>query len=243
MSRIIVKNLKKEFKIGIKKNQSVLERFVGIFSGMEYKTIMRVLDGISFELNPGEVLGITGRNGCGKSTLLRVVAGIYRADSGIIDINGKVISLINLWAGLKERLTMRENIFLTGSLFGLSRKEIRQKFSSIVDFSGLNEFVDAKLYQFSGGMMQRVAFSVAVHSDPDILLLDEVFEVGDEDFKRRSAEKIKEIVACGGAAILVSHEENIIKKYCSRLILMDKGKIIKEINIADSELRKSLFEE
>lgn len=231
MKRIVVKNLSKEFKIGIIKNQSALERFIGLFSGRERKATIKVLDDISFELNSHEVLGITGRNGCGKSTLLRVVAGIYQKDGGEVVVNGKIVSLINLWAGLKERLTMKENIFLAGSLCGFSQREIKQKFFSIVDFSGLDKFVDTKLYQFSGGMLQRIAFSVAVHANPDILLLDEVFEVGDEDFRQKSAEKIKEIVNSGGAAILVSHEESIIKKYCDRLILMDKGKIIEETNV------------
>jgi ABC-type polysaccharide/polyol phosphate transport system ATPase subunit len=225
--RIVVKNLKKDFKIGFKKRQLALQRIVSLFSGREPKKILKALDNISFSAGPGEILGILGPNGSGKSTLLRVIAGIYEEGSGEIVTEGKVIPLVNLYAGLKERLSMRENIFLVGSLFGMSKGELAKKFNSIVAFCELEEFVNTKIYQFSEGMKQRLVFSVAVHASPDILLLDEVFEVGDEEFRKKSRDKIFEMVKRGAAVVLVSHDLEIIEKVCTKVMIMDKGKVVK----------------
>jgi ABC-type polysaccharide/polyol phosphate transport system ATPase subunit len=225
-NRISVKNISKNFKIGFQKNQSVLARFVSFFSGREPKKVLEALKDVSFEVFSGEILGIIGDNGSGKSSLLRIISGIYKQDGGQITKNGKIISLINLGAGLKERLTMKDNIYLTGALFGLDNFEIGEILKSIADFSGLEKFLNTKLYQFSNGMMQRLVFSIAVHSKPDILLLDEVFEVGDEDFKKKSAEKIKELIGSGASVILVSHDLELIKKYCNTVLCVNRGEII-----------------
>jgi len=233
INRIIVKDLKKKFKIGFKKRQGVLQRFISFFSGKEPKKIIIALDNVSFELKKGEILGIVGENGSGKSTLLRIIAGIYKKNLGRMGICGKIISLINLNVGLKERLIMKDNIFLVGALFGLSNKEIKWKFKSIVEFAGLENFINTKIYQFSEGMKQRLVFSIAVHSNPDILLLDEVFAVGDENFRNKSAEKINELVEGGASVILVSHELWMIEKYCDRVIWMEKGKIKREGNVKE----------
>lgn len=227
MKRIIVKNVSKKFNAGFKKRQSVLQRAATFFSGREPKKIIDALKDISLDIEAGEIIGIIGPNGSGKSTLLRIISGIYNSDSGTIKTNGNVISLINLGVGLKERLTMEQNIFLVGSLFGLSNAGIKRAFNEIINFSGLQNFVNTKIYQFSSGMVQRLVFSIAVHAQPDILLLDEVFEVGDEDFKEKSALKIKEIVERGGCVVLVSHDMEMVNKYCSKVILMDKGQLIK----------------
>jgi ABC-type polysaccharide/polyol phosphate transport system ATPase subunit len=224
--RISVKKVSKKFKIGFKKNQSALARFVSLFSGKEPKKLISVLDKISFNVKKGEILGIIGKNGSGKSTLLRCLAGIYDFE-GRIKTEGKIISLISLNAGLQSRLTMKDNIFLIGSLFGLSRKEIKRSFDSILDFCELFEFINTKPYQFSEGMKQRLVFSIAIHCNPKILLLDEVFEVGDEIFRKKSADKIKELVEKGTSVVLVSHDLNMVEKYADKTILMDKGKIIK----------------
>ena len=122
---------------------------------------------------------------------------------------------------------MKDNIFLVGSLFGLSQNEIKERFDKIVDFSGLKDFVNTKIYQFSSGMLQRLAFSISIHASPQILLLDEVFEVGDEDFREKSANKIKELVGAGATVVLVSHDLQMIEKHCSRVIWLDNGKIHK----------------
>ena len=227
MKRIIVNNLNKNFKIGFRPSQSFLSRVASVISGKEPKKNLKAIDNVSLELNSGEIVGIIGTNGSGKSTLLRIIAGIYNYDSGEVIINGKIISLINLRIGLKERLTMKENIFLVGSYFGVSQKEIKKKLNSIVEFSGLKKFMNTKIYQFSLGMIQRLAFSIAINTRSEILLLDEVFEVGDEEFRRKSANEIKELIKTGVSVILVSHDLDMIKKHCDKVILMHKGKIIK----------------
>ncbi len=227
MKRIIVNNLNKNFKIGFRPSQSFLSRVASVISGKEPKKNLKAIDNVSLELNSGEIVGIIGTNGSGKSTLLRIIAGIYNYDSGEVIINGKIISLINLRIGLKERLTMKENIFLVGSYFGVSQKEIKKKLNSIVEFSGLKKFMNTKIYQFSLGMIQRLAFSIAINTNSEILLLDEVFEVGDEEFRRKSANEIKELIKTGVSVILVSHDLDMIKKHCDKVILMHKGKIIK----------------
>jgi len=226
MKRIIVNNLSKKFKIGIRANRNALSRFISIFSGRETKKEILALKNISFEAESGEVVGLIGKNGSGKSTLLRAIARIYDKDGGEIITNGNLISIINLNIGLRERLTMRDNVSFCCSIFGLSVKQIRERFNSIVEFAELKDFVDTKLYQFSSGMLQRLAFSIAVHCNPDILLLDEVFEVGDESFKKKSAEKIKELVAKGASVLLVSHELDMIKRHCNKIVWLDKGRII-----------------
>jgi ABC-type polysaccharide/polyol phosphate transport system ATPase subunit len=227
IKRIIIDNISKEFMIGSNDNIGALARFLSMFSGKEPKRSIHALKSLSFDVYSGEIVGIIGDNGSGKSTLLRTVAGIYHPDGGKVTTKGKIISLINLTVGLKERLTMKENIFLVGSLFGMSQKEIKKEFNNIVEFSELKEFVNTKIYQFSSGMMQRLAFSIAAHAMPDILLLDEVFEVGDEIFKKKSAGKIKDLVSRGACVISVSHDLDLIKKYCDRIIWLEEG-IIKK---------------
>ncbi len=238
--RIIVNRVSKEFNIGFKKRQSVLQRIISFLSGKESKKIIKVLDNISFEMDGGEIFGIIGENGSGKSTLLRTIAGIYSQDSGEIVTKGKIVSLINLNIGLKERLTMKENIYLCCSFFGIKLKEIKRKFSLIVGFSELSDFINTKLYQFSNGMLQRLAFSIAVHCNPEILLLDEVFEVGDEEFKKKSGEKIKELVETGVSVILVSHDLDLVKKYCNKVIWLEAGKI-KKIGPAEEITKEYKF--
>jgi len=228
MNRIMVNNVSKKFKIGFKKKQSVLARFISIFSGKEPKRELKVLQNVSFQAHAGEIIGIIGENGSGKSTLLRIIAGIYDQDQGSIEKNGNLISLIGLGPGLKDRLSMKDNIYLIGSFFGLTRKTIQKRFHSIVKLAGLSDFVNTKIYQFSQGMLQRLVFSIAVHCDPQILLLDEVFEVGDEEFRKRSVERIKELVENGATTLLVSHELGMIEKYCHKVIWLGRGEIIKE---------------
>ncbi len=226
MRRINVDNVSKKFKIGFRKHQSALARAVSFFSGKEPQKEIWALKNVSFFVRSGEVVGVIGPNGSGKSTLLRVIAGIYSPDNGKVITNGKIISLINLDIGLQPRLTMRDNIFLCCALFDLGKEEIKKRFNSIIKFAELENFIDTKLYQFSSGMLQRLAFSIAIHCNPEILILDEVFEVGDESFRMKSAKKIKELVKKGAAVLFVSHNPYLIKTYCSRVIKFDKGKLI-----------------
>lgn len=225
MQQISLTNIHKTFKIGFKTRQGFLSRFTSLLAGKEQKKEMVVLDNLSLDIESGEIVGLIGKNGSGKSTLLRTIAGIYSPDSGEIVANGKIVSIINLGTALKERLTMRENIFLVGSLFGMRQKEIKESFELIVAFSELQDFIHTKIYQFSAGMLQRLAFSIAIHSRPDILLLDEVFEVGDESFRKKSAEKIKSLVGEGACVIFVTHDLSMIQKQCHRVVWLEHGKV------------------
>ncbi|MCB9358785.1 ABC transporter ATP-binding protein [Candidatus Woesearchaeota archaeon] len=207
------------------KNQSVLSRIISFLSFKTSVKILNVLSDVSFDVNKGEILGLIGKNGSGKSTLLRIISGIYDSDEGSVESTGKIVSLIGLGQGLKDRLTMRENIYLVCSLFGLSRKTVKKRFNSIVKFAELKDFVDTKLFQFSSGMVQRLAFSIAIHSDPEILLLDEVFEVGDKDFKKKSKEKLKELVKGGASIVLVSHELGMIREHCDKVVWLKDGMV------------------
>lgn len=230
MKRIIVENLNKEFKMSRTSGETVLGRALRILSRAEAKRV-RVADGISFDAEAGENIGIIGRNGSGKSTLLRLIAGIYANDSGTIQTEGSLVYLSGFGQGLQPLLSMRENIYLMGTMMGLSTREIRGKFDEIVEFSGLAEFVDAKAYQFSSGMLTRLNFSVMIfcvkHHNPDILLLDEIFSAGgDADFQTRAIAKMEELIHSGATVILVSHHLEMVRRYCDRAIWLEKGRIV-----------------
>jgi ABC-type polysaccharide/polyol phosphate transport system ATPase subunit len=235
--RVLVRNISKRFFIGMK-SDSILAKVLSFFSGKETKKKIQVLDDVSFEVRAGKNLGIIGKNGSGKSTLLRIMAGIYVPDKGTVKTNGDVVYLTSFGQGLKQKLTMRENIYLIGSIMGLSQTDIRDKFKDIVDFSGLENFVDTKVYQFSSGMVSRLNYSIVInclkHKKPDILLLDEVFSGGgDTEFKEKALRKMEELIKGGATVILVSHIPKIIRKYCDEAIWLDKGKIIKKSKPGD----------
>jgi len=228
MERIIVNNLSKEFKIAPKKNQTFLAKIISLFLGREQKRNLKVLDNLTFNVKAGEILGIIGSNGCGKTTLLRIISDIYPLYGGSVKTNGKIVPVIGLGVGMSGRSTLRENIFLIGAYFGLSQREIKRKYNSIISFAELENFTEALLYQYSNGMIQKLAFSIVIHTEPDILLLDEVFAVGDEHFREKSAKKIKEFVKNGASVVFTSHELGLIEKFCDRVIWIDKGRIVKE---------------
>lgn len=188
------------------------------------------LDNVSFMLNRGEVLGVIGRNGAGKSTLLSVLSQITGPSSGEITYQGKLMSIIDIGTGFHADLSGQENIYLSAQLLGFSKKEIIDLYDQIVDFSGLNDFIQMPIKHYSSGMYLRLAFSIAFHSNISILLLDEVLAVGDTDFKRKCYIKIKELKSRGVAIILVSHHLELIVEQCDRSILLDDGKIILDGN-------------
>jgi len=230
MKRIVVENVWKKFSIGYTGRQRALSKFISMFSGREPKKEFWAVKGVSMTAEAGEILGLIGENGSGKSTLLRLIAGIYAKDKGKIETDGRIISLINLNIGLKDRLTMRDNIYMCCSLFGLGKRMVDERFNAIVEFTELEEYVNTKLYQFSAGMAQRLAFSIAVHCNPEILLLDEVFEIGDESFKKKSTERIEGLVGEGATVVLVSHDLPLIERHCSRVAWMDRGVVVREGN-------------
>lgn len=188
-------------------------------------SVLSALDNVSFALRRGEVLGVIGRNGAGKSTLLKVLSQITAPSSGEISYEGKLTSIIDIGTGFHADLSGEENVYLSALLLGYSKKEINKLYEQIVEFSGLQDFMQMPVKHYSSGMYLRLAFSIAFHSNISILLLDEVIAVGDTDFKRKCYAKIKELKARGVAIILVSHHLELIVEQCDRCILLDDGKI------------------
>lgn len=230
ITKISVRGVSKRFNIGFQKSDNALAHFLSSLLGRETKKPIIVLDSVSFEVAAGENIGLIGNNGSGKSTLLRIIAGIYQPDQGTVKNRGEVIYINGFGLGLKQRLTMRENIYLIGSIMGLSRKEIKKRFREIVAFAELENFVDTKIYQFSYGMLSRLCFSTTIHcleqKNPDIILLDEVFNTGgDLNFQNKALAKMEEFISGGSAVILVSHNLDIVAKYCDRAILLKDGRI------------------
>jgi ABC-type polysaccharide/polyol phosphate transport system ATPase subunit len=181
---------------------------------------------VSFSLWPGEGLAIIGPNGAGKTTLLELIAGISSADSGTIETNGTVAALLELGSGFHPDLSGKENVFLNASLVGLSRKTTVQRFDEIVEFSGIGDFINEPLRTYSTGMVVRLAFSVAVHLDPDILIIDEAFAVGDREFQTKCAEKIYDFRRAGKTMICVSHQADVLRRLCDQAIWLDHGEVV-----------------
>lgn len=183
------------------------------------------LSDISLTINKGEIIGIIGRNGSGKSTLLRTMAGIYKPDEGWIGINGQISLLAGVGVGMNKDLTGRENIHLYGSMLGNEREVMDSMMDEIIAFSELEEFIDEPLRTYSSGMKARLGISVATAVKPDILLIDEVLGVGDPGFKKRSQQRIREMMDDSNTVVLVSHSFSLLKEICSRMIMMEKGKM------------------
>lgn len=183
------------------------------------------LKNINLRVRKGERLGIIGPNGAGKSTLLRLISGITTPTVGTIETEGRVASLIDLRAGFDSDLSGRENLFINGLLLGMTKEELKEKFNKILRFSGLRQFIDAPLHAYSSGMILRLGFSIAAHYNPDILLVDESFEVGDEKFRTKCRTKLKELYSQEKTIVLVSHNLPMIKLLCPRTIWLDKGKL------------------
>lgn len=181
---------------------------------------------VSFEVERGEALGIIGHNGAGKSTMLKLLSSITAPTSGEITINGRLAALIEVGSGFHPELTGRENIFLSGSILGMNRREIAAKLDSIIDFAGVREFIDTPVKRYSSGMYVRLGFSIAAHLDPDILLLDEVLAVGDADFQAKCFERVAELQRAGTTIVFISHDLSAVKKLCSRALMMERGQII-----------------
>lgn len=238
MRRINIQNVSKQFTIGHKKTDTVLARLLSLISDKTASVEqLQVLDDVSFEAQSGENIGIIGRNGSGKSTLLRVIAGIYKADTGKIETEGESVYLNGFGLGLQARLTMRENIYLIGAIMGLSQKEVASRFDAIVGFSGLQKFLDTKVFQFSSGMTTRLNFSATIHciehKNPEILLLDEILGGGgDIDFHASAVARMEQFLQGGSTVIMVSHSLDLVRRYCDRVIWLEKGRI-KMIGPAD----------
>ncbi|MCX8035184.1 MAG: ATP-binding cassette domain-containing protein [Candidatus Dojkabacteria bacterium] len=184
-----------------------------------------VLEDISFEVKRGEFVSIIGKNGSGKSTLLKILAGIYIPDDGNIEVYGKIIPFLELGVGFNTELTAKENVYLNGIVLGLTRKEVDQFYDQIIDFAEVREFENMKLKYFSSGMQVRLAFSVAIHAQGDIYLLDEVFAVGDINFQKKALDAIHQIIKSGKTIIYVGHGMDTVRKYSSNVIYLKEKKI------------------
>jgi ABC-2 type transport system ATP-binding protein len=213
-------------KFVVHKDKSLKERIVNAGRSKRFASEYWALQDISFAVHAGESLGLAGANGSGKSTLLKIIGGILTPDNGQVRVRGRIAALLELGAGFHPDLTGRENIQLNASILGLSDEEIADQMESIIDFSGIRDFIDTQVKFYSSGMYVRLAFAVAVHSNPDILLVDEVLAVGDEPFQRKCMEKIREFQAEGRSIILVSHSAQQIIDVCDRAIVLDHGHII-----------------
>jgi len=225
---IEVNNITKTFKVYYDKGETLKERLIMAGRGKSQKR--EVLKGISFTVKKGEAIGLIGKNGCGKSTTLKLLSRIIYPDTGEIKMSGRVSSLLELGAGFHPDMSGRENIYLNAAIFGLTRKEIDEKVDDIIRFSELVEFIENPVRTYSSGMYMRLAFSVAISVEADILLIDEILAVGDVSFQTKCFEKLKEIKANGTTIIIVSHSLGQIEQICDRTIWIEEG-LIKEEGI------------
>jgi len=226
MEKPIIKfeNVTKNFS---KNNQKTFKEFLpALFMGEKTVDKFTALSNISFEVQKGECVGIIGPNGAGKSTILKLVAGVMSPTSGKVTVHGKISPLIELGAGMHPELSGKENIYLNGAILGLKRKQIDQYYQSIVDFSELQEFIDQPIKHYSSGMYMRLAFSIAVHVDPEILIVDEILAVGDSAFQEKCFKKMEEFKKRGVTIIFVSHSMSQVQSFCTRAIYLKHGKLI-----------------
>ena len=186
------------------------------------------LKDVTFHVNPGEILGVTGKNGSGKSTLLKVLSRITAPTEGKAIIRGRLQSLLEVGTGFHPDLTGRENVYLSCAIYGMNNDETTAIFDDILEFSGISDFIDIPVKYYSSGMSIRLAFSISAHVHADIIFLDEIWAVGDLDFQQKSLKKMHELILSGSTVLMVSHEPSIIKKFCTRIIELEKGKLIYE---------------
>ncbi|HLM06929.1 MAG TPA: ABC transporter ATP-binding protein [Blastococcus sp.] len=218
---IRVSDVSKKFSLNA--NKSLKERLVNARTTSEHKSEFWALRNIDLEIASGTSLGLIGHNGSGKSTLLKVIGGILSPTEGMVERRGRLAALLELGAGFHGDLTGRENVYLNASILGLSRATTDKYFDAIVDFSGIEEFLDTQVKFYSSGMYVRLAFAVAVHVDPEILLIDEVLAVGDESFQRKCLEKIRSFMREGRTIIFVTHALDLVRDLCARAVLLDHG--------------------
>ncbi|WP_438717063.1 ABC transporter ATP-binding protein [Enterococcus sp. AZ109] len=220
-----VEHVSKSFRLPTESTTSLKRTLVNYFKGVKGYREQNVLRDISFEVNKGDFFGVVGRNGSGKSTLLKIISQIYVPEKGAVEIDGKLVSFIELGVGFNPELTGRENVYLNGAMLGFSEKEIDEMYNDIVDFAELSEFMSQKLKNYSSGMQVRLAFSVAIQAKSDILVLDEVLAVGDEAFQRKCNDYFMQARKEKKTIILVTHSMEAVRKYCNRALMIDKGEV------------------
>jgi ABC-2 type transport system ATP-binding protein len=229
---IDVADISKIFEIPHEKRNTLKSYFMNPFRKIP-KEKFHALNHVSFKVHKGEFVGIMGRNGSGKSTLLKMLAQIFEPTTGKVTIHGILVPFLELGVGFNPELTGRENIFLNGTILGMNKKYLWSKFDEIVDFAEIKEFLDLQVKNYSSGMVMRLAFSIAVQAQADIYLLDEILAVGDAGFQVKSLNKMQELLNSGATVVLVSHNNNDIKKHCKRVILLEHGSVMHDGDVTE----------
>ena len=222
---ITVQNVSKQFRLYHEKRDSIFDAATSFFHKKQHYEILQALDDISFNVKHGEIFGIIGSNGAGKTTLLRIISKIYGPDSGSVDVQGTIIPVLALGLGFHPELTAVTNIYQSSVILGYNKNEISQRVDDIIKFAELEKFADTKVKNFSAGMQMRLAFATSVLVDPDILLLDEVFAVGDVSFQKKCFDTIMDFKKRGKAIIYVSHDMQPVKSFCDTVMYLEKGKV------------------
>ncbi|MGP6175675.1 ABC transporter ATP-binding protein [Microbacterium sp. A196] len=222
LPRIVVDDVHKNFKL--RHTHSIKETALAAIRRRPLTTDFHALDGISFEISEGESVALLGFNGSGKSTMLKLISGVLTPDSGRVLTRGRVAGLIEVGAGFHPDLSGRENIFLNAAILGMSKKETEARYDEIVEFSEIEKFIDNEVKHYSSGMFLRLAFSVAIHTEMDILLIDEILSVGDEPFQKKCLDRVRKLHAAGKTLVVVSHDLEMVSKLCERGVLLQNGK-------------------
>jgi ABC-2 type transport system ATP-binding protein len=222
--RIIVENVRKTFKL--RHTHSLKETFIALIRKKTTTSSFDALHDVTIAISPGESVALLGLNGSGKSTLLKLISGVLQPDGGRILTRGRVAGLIEVGAGFHPDLSGRENVYLNAAILGMGKKEIDERFDAIVEFSEIADFIDTEVKHYSSGMFLRLAFSVAIHTEVDILLVDEVLSVGDEPFQRKCIAKIRQLHEEGRTLVVVSHDLDMVSDLCERGVLLKKGRVV-----------------
>ncbi|MER2135049.1 MAG: ABC transporter ATP-binding protein [Arthrobacter sp.] len=230
---IEVRNISKRFVL--RHTRSMKEAFVWLIKGRkgDLSEKFDALKDVSLNVEQGETVALLGLNGSGKSTLLKHISGVMRPDTGSVGTRGRVAGLIEVGAGFHHDLSGRDNVYLNGAILGMTEDEINEKFDSIVEFSEIGQFIDTEVKFYSSGMYLRLAFSVAVHTDPEVFLVDEILAVGDEPFQKKCIDKIKELAGEGKTLVVVSHDLDLVARICERGVLLEHGRIIMDAPVQD----------
>jgi len=227
MSVVEVADVCKNFYIPSVRRSTVREHALGLFKPPQVEKL-QVLDGVSFEVGAGEVFGIMGRNGCGKSTLLKIIAGIYEADSGAVRLSAAITPILELGVGWNTELNAIDNILLIGTVMGLTLRELKESTEEILEFAGLERFAQLEVKHYSSGMMARLAFAVAFMAVKEVLILDEIYAVGDAEFQKQCTQRFLELHASGHTIVIVSHQPSDVATFCNHAVLLEGGKVVDE---------------
>jgi ABC-2 type transport system ATP-binding protein len=230
---IEIRNINKQFVL--RHTRSLKEALVWLLRGRkgDLSKKFHALRDLSIDVEHGETVALLGLNGSGKSTLLKHISGVMLPDSGTVRTGGRVAGLIEVGAGFHPDLSGRDNVYLNGAILGMTEAQIKERFDSIVEFAEIGEFIDTEVKFYSSGMYLRLAFSVAVHTDPDVFLVDEILAVGDEPFQKKCLAKIKELAAAGKTLVVVSHDLDLVAHVCERGVLLEHGRVIMDGPVAD----------